>query len=94
MTGLFERSTMPGANACPTAGKERVTTTRKRFGKEEVVVFERGGEMIRVLDQSALEKRRELEKVSPSKVLVPLDRNPFVLATGLVRDGAAGRRPA
>ncbi len=46
------------------------------------MVFERCGEMIRVLDQSALEKRRELEKVSPRKVLVPLDRNPFVLATG------------
>ena len=46
------------------------------------MVFERCGEMIRVLDQTALEKRRELEKVSPRKVLVPLDRNPFVLATG------------
>jgi ATP-dependent Lon protease len=64
------------------AGRERVTTTRKRFGKEEVVVFERAGEMIKVLDQSALEKRRELEKESPKKVIVPLGRNPFVLATG------------
>lgn len=64
------------------AGRERVTTTRKKFGKEEVVVFERAGEMIKVLDQAALEKRRELEKVSPRKVLVPLQRNPFVLATG------------
>ncbi len=64
------------------AGRERVTTTRKRFGKEEVVVFERAGEMIKVLDQQALEKRRELEKESPKKVIVPIDRNPFVLATG------------
>jgi ATP-dependent Lon protease len=64
------------------AGRERVTTTRKRFGKEEVVVFERAGDMIKVLDQPALEKRRELEKESPKKVIVPLTRNPFVLATG------------
>jgi ATP-dependent Lon protease len=64
------------------AGRERVTTTRKRFGKEEVVVFERAGEMIKVLDQQALEKRRELEKESPRKVIVSIDRNPFVLATG------------
>jgi ATP-dependent Lon protease len=63
-------------------GRERVTTTRKRFGKEEVVVFERAGEMIKVLDQQALEKRRELEKESPKKVIVPISRNPFVLATG------------
>jgi len=63
-------------------GRERVTTTRKRFGKEEVVVFERAGEMIKVLDQQALEKRRELEKESPRKVIVPIGRNPFVLATG------------
>ncbi len=64
------------------AGRERVTTTRKRFGKEEVVVFERAGEMIKILDQQALEKRRELEKESPRKVIVSIDRNPFVLATG------------
>ncbi|MCJ7607893.1 MAG: ATP-binding protein [Thermoplasmata archaeon] len=64
------------------AGRDRVTTTRKRFGKEEVVVFERSGEMIKVLDQQALENRRELDKLSPRKVIVPIDRNPFVLATG------------
>ena len=63
-------------------GRERVTTTRRRFGQEEVVVYERGGEMIKVLDQKALEKRREMEKISPRKVLVSIDRHPFVLATG------------
>jgi len=46
------------------------------------VVFERAGEMIKVLDQQALEKRRELEKESPRKVIVPIGRNPFILATG------------
>ena len=45
-------------------GIERVTTTRKRLGKEEVVVFERAGNKIRILDQSALEKRREFEKLA------------------------------
>jgi ATP-dependent Lon protease len=74
--GLFE-VTM-GAQA----GHERVTTTRKRFGKDEVVVYERAGEMMRVLDQKALEKSREMEKLSPRKVIVPVNRNPFILATG------------
>ncbi|HEQ78912.1 MAG TPA: Lon protease family protein [Euryarchaeota archaeon] len=64
------------------AKKERVTTTRRRFGKEEVVVFEAAGDMVRVLDEKALERRRELQKLRPRKVLVPIDRNPFVLATG------------
>ena len=82
MTGLLEASmTVQGGQAGPSA-KDRVTTTRNRFGKEEVVVFERTGDMIQVLDQDALEKRRELEKLSPRKVIVPLERNPFVLATG------------
>jgi ATP-dependent Lon protease len=64
------------------AGRNRVTTTRRRGGKEEVVVFERDGERIKVLDQKALEKRREVEKANPRKVLVPIGRNPFVMATG------------
>jgi ATP-dependent Lon protease len=81
MSGLLEAS-MTAGGPFGASGKDRVTTTRQRFGKEEVVVFERTGEMIRVLDQEALEKRRELEKVSPRKVLIPLERNPFVLATG------------
>lgn len=63
-------------------GTERVTTTRKRFDKEEVVVYERFGEMIRVLDQKALEKKREMEKQSPHKVIVPHRRNNFVMVTG------------
>ena len=63
-------------------GVEKVTATRKRLGKEEVVVFERSGERIKILDQTALEKRRELEKLSPWKVLIPLKRNTFILATG------------
>jgi len=80
MTGLFEQMNVAGMAG--SAGKDRVTTTRTRFGKEEVVVFERCGEMIRVLDQEALEKRRDWERQSPHKVIVRLDRNPFVMATG------------
>jgi ATP-dependent Lon protease len=68
----------PGLNV----GKEKVTTTRRRGDKEEVVVFERAGEKIRMLDQEALERRREVERQRPRKVIVPLERNPFVLATG------------
>jgi len=77
--GLME--SMAGAAPFPT-GRERVTTTRRRADKEEVVVFERAGELIRMLDQDALERRRGLEQQRPRKVLVPLERNPFVLSTG------------
>ena len=62
--------------------KERVTTTRNRYGKEEVVVYERAGDMIMVLDQKTLEKRREIEKISPSKTIVPVDRKTFIMSTG------------
>ncbi|MCL2711838.1 MAG: AAA family ATPase [Methanomassiliicoccaceae archaeon] len=64
-------------------GKEKVTTSRKNSdGTDETVVFERAGDKIRMLDQETLEKRHELDKTSNQKVLVKLDRNPFVLATG------------
>ncbi len=62
--------------------KGRVTTTRKRFDKEEVVVFEESGTMIKILDQTALENRRELDRATPRKTLVSIDRIPFILATG------------
>jgi len=64
------------------AQRKRVTTTRKSNGKEEVVIYESEGDRIRELDQQALEKRKELKRESPKKTLLPLDRNPFVLATG------------
>ena len=72
-------------NAMPqvSLGKDRVTTSyRNSEGEEEMVVFERAGEKIRRLDQKTLENRRELDKTSNQKILVKLDRNPFVLATG------------
>ncbi len=59
-----------------------VRTTRMVGGREEVVVYERAGERVKVLDEEALERRRELEHLSPRKTLVPFDRRPFVLATG------------
>lgn len=60
----------------------RVTTTVYEEGREKVIVYERAGEKIRVLDEKTLEKRREIEKKKPYKVIVPLNRKPFVLATG------------
>src|SRR5207249_11071652 len=63
-------------------GRDRVTTTRQQFGKEEVVVYERAGDMIGVLDQQALDQRREVEQDGPRKLLVPIPRRPFLLATG------------
>ena len=63
-------------------GKKSVKTTRTVHGREEVVVYERHGDKIRLLDQHALEKLREIDLESPRKVLVPLKRKGFVLATG------------
>lgn len=82
LLGNLMESMATAAPGLAAAGKEKVTTTRRRGDKEEVVVFERAGDKIRVLDQDALEKRRALERLRPHKVIVPLERNPFVLATG------------
>ena len=60
----------------------KVSTTVYEDGYEKIVVYERAGDMIRVLDEKALEKRRELEKRKPYKVIVPLKRKTFILATG------------
>jgi ATP-dependent Lon protease len=65
-----------------TGKKHRVKTTRVKNGKEEVVVYERAGDKIKLLDQKALEKQRIFERQSPRKVLVTIERNPFILATG------------
>lgn len=67
----------PGA-----AGRQRVKTTHRVGEREEVVVFERAGAKIRRLDEKTLERRREFDARSQSKVLVALERKPFVLATG------------
>lgn len=62
---------------------ERVHTTRQlENGVEEVIVYEREGEKIRVLDQVALEKIEEMKKKKPRKILVPLNRKSFITATG------------
>ncbi len=62
--------------------QERVTSTRKVGDRSEIVVYERAGDLVRLLDERTLERRRKVEKKNPSKVIVPLERNPFVLATG------------
>jgi len=79
LLGSMLESAMPQVSL----GKERVTTSRRNAdGTEETIVFERAGDKVRMLDQKTLEKRRELDKTSNRKILVKLDRNPFVLATG------------
>jgi ATP-dependent Lon protease len=75
--GILELTVSPGGNP-----QESVRTTRLRNGAEEVVAYERAGDKVKVLDQRALERRRTLQRESPRKVLVKLDRNTFVMATG------------
>lgn len=63
--------------------QKRVTTTRLINGVEEVVIYERvGGDEIKVLDQRALEKRRQMVEEKPRNVIVPLERKTFIQATG------------
>ena len=79
LTGMLEAAMPQGIST----GKERVHTTKVLpDGTEETVIFERDGDHIRMLDSRAIEKRNQLNKKSNQKVLVKLNRNPFVLATG------------
>jgi ATP-dependent Lon protease len=78
LLGMFEMNT--GSVSIP---QDRVTTTRMRNGKEEVVIYERiNGNKIKILDQNALEKRREMVEERPKKIIVPLERKMFIQATG------------
>ena len=61
---------------------QRVTTTVIEDGHDKILVYERAGDKIRVLDEKMMDKRREMEKKKPYKVIVPIKRKPFVLATG------------
>lgn len=61
---------------------DKVTSTRRVGDREEVIVYERANDKIRILDEKTLERKRRMDKKSPSKVIIPIDRNPFVLATG------------
>jgi ATP-dependent Lon protease len=78
LLGMFEMN--EGSVNIP---QERVTTTRMKNGREEVVIYERvDGEHIKILDQHALEKRRELVEEKPKNVIIPIDRKLFIQATG------------
>ena len=62
---------------------ERVHTTRITDDEhEEVVIYERSGEKIRVLDQQVLEKIDAIKRKLPRRVIVPLERKTFVTASG------------
>ncbi len=61
----------------------RVHTTRQLpDGREEIIVYERQGEQIRVLDQKTLEKVDQLKRRRPRHVIVPMARKNFIVATG------------
>lgn len=78
LLGMFEMNNDP-----VNIPQERVTTTRNLNDREEVVIYERvDGETIKILDQHALEKRREIVEDKPKNVLVPLERKMFIQATG------------
>ncbi len=62
---------------------ERVHTTKMNdSGREEIIVYERFGEKVRVLDQKSLEKIDAIKQQKPRKILIPLNRKNFIIATG------------
>lgn len=78
LLGMFEMNS--GPISFP---QDRVTTTRVKNGKEEVVIYERiDGDNIKILDQDALEKRREIVDEKPKNIIIPLERKIFIQATG------------
>ncbi|MDD5317125.1 MAG: ATP-binding protein [Candidatus ainarchaeum sp.] len=64
--------------------KERVRGQwRTAGGGEEIVVFERGeGGMVRVLTEAEFSEIGKDRRAAPRKVILPIDRNTFVQATG------------
>ena len=65
------------------AGRASVRTTRNRpDGSQEVTYYERAGEKIRLLDEKVRKRQQDQQKQRPRKRLVPMERNPFVMATG------------
>jgi len=78
LLGMFEMNNGP-----VNIPQDRVTTTRMNQGREEVVIYERSeGDKIKILDQHALEKRREMVEEKPKNIIVPLERKSFIQATG------------
>jgi ATP-dependent Lon protease len=78
LLGMFEVNNGP-----VNIPQDRVTTTRMNQGREEVVIYERAdGDKIKILDQHALEKRREMVEEKPKNIIVPLERKSFIQATG------------
>ncbi len=62
---------------------DRVHTTRQLDNEmEEIIVYEREGDKIRILDQKSLEHLDSLKRKKPRKVIVPIKRKQFVIATG------------
>jgi ATP-dependent Lon protease len=63
--------------------KEVHTTRVGKDGREELVIYQRTNDKeIRVLDQKALEEAKRRDDKKLRKVLVPIERSPFVHATG------------
>jgi ATP-dependent Lon protease len=63
-------------------GNQVRTTRTDPDGIEEVIVYEQAGDMVLVLDEEALNQRREMDESRPSKVLMSLERRTFIMATG------------
>lgn len=63
--------------------EDRIHTTRQLNGKEELVAYERADNgKIRILCEKEMKSAEASEKKRPRKIILPLNRNTFVQATG------------
>jgi ATP-dependent Lon protease len=63
--------------------REVKTTRIGSDGREKIILYQHAGEgKIRILDQSMLDNIRQVSEKKQMKILVPIDRIPFVHATG------------
>lgn len=60
----------------------RVHTTRTINGREEIMVYERYGDKIKVMDQKTLQKLEIRTRETPRKIIIPLERKTFIAAIG------------
>ncbi len=66
----------------PTQDNYRVHATKKTPTGDEAIIYEKAGEKIKIYDQKTLDKIENLKLMQPRKIIIPLQRNNFITATG------------
>ncbi len=62
--------------------REVAALKEDKEGNQTILIYQRVGDRIRVIDQKTIEKFKSLKEKKQMKILVPINRIPFVQATG------------